>query len=228
MFMRKMTILCTVLLGAVFTQGVALPYQSASPTTGVQQDSGTSAKSDKSRRARDNSGAAPDSSSQAAASGTKRSGKQTSPLGPKVNLNSAPQAELEALPGVGASTAKKIIAGRPYSAIGDLSKAGVPARTITAITPLVTVGSAPSGAAPTPASQAADNQKMNSSRAASTVNAAPQAGGGPGMVWVNPETKVFHRQGDKWYGKTKNGKYMTEADAAKAGYHESKQKTASK
>ena len=37
------------------------------------------------------------------------------------------------------------------------------------------------------------------------------------MVWVNPETKVFHRQGDKWYGKTKNGKYMTEADAVKAG-----------
>ena len=45
------------------------------------------------------------------------------------------------------------------------------------------------------------------------------------MVWVNSETKVFHREGDKWYGKTKKGKYMTEADAAKAGYHESKEKT---
>ena len=63
-FMRKLTILFTVLLAAVFTQGVALPYQSASPTTGVQQDSGTSAKSNRSRRARDNSGAAADSSSQ--------------------------------------------------------------------------------------------------------------------------------------------------------------------
>src|ERR1700693_143320 len=39
-----------------------------------------------------------------------------------------------------------------------------------------------------------------------------------GMVWVNTETKVFHREGDRWYGNTKHGKYMTEADALKAGY----------
>jgi hypothetical protein len=42
------------------------------------------------------------------------------------------------------------------------------------------------------------------------------------MVWVNLETKVFHREGDPWYGKTKNGKWMTEADAVKAGYREAK------
>jgi len=46
------------------------------------------------------------------------------------------------------------------------------------------------------------------------------------MVWVNTETKVFHREGDRWYGTTKRGKFMTEADAVKAGYRESKQKTA--
>jgi hypothetical protein len=44
-----------------------------------------------------------------------------------------------------------------------------------------------------------------------------------GMVWVNTETKVFHREGDKWYGNTKHGKYMNEADAVKAGYRESKE-----
>jgi hypothetical protein len=44
------------------------------------------------------------------------------------------------------------------------------------------------------------------------------------MVWVNTETKVYHKQGDKFYGATKHGKYMTEADAIAAGYHLTKQK----
>ena len=66
--------------------------------------------------------------------------------GAKVDINSASQAELEKLPGVGAATAKKIIAGRPYASTADLSKAGVSARTIEKITPLVAVGAAPAAA----------------------------------------------------------------------------------
>lgn len=51
--------------------------------------------------------------------------------------------------------------------------------------------------------------------------AAPQQSPAPkggGMVWVNTDTGVYHKPGTRWYGKTKKGQYMTEADAKKAGY----------
>jgi hypothetical protein len=42
-------------------------------------------------------------------------------------------------------------------------------------------------------------------------------GRGPGLVWVNTETHVYHKEGSRFYGTTKKGKYVSEADAIKEG-----------
>lgn len=45
------------------------------------------------------------------------------------------------------------------------------------------------------------------------------ATGGSGKVWVNSKSRVYHCEKDRWYGKTKAGEYMTEAEAKAKGNH---------
>ena len=50
--------------------------------------------------------------------------------------------------------------------------------------------------------------------------AAQQApGAAPDKVWVNLSTHVYHCPSDRYYGRTKTGKYMTEPEAKAAGAH---------
>lgn len=48
-----------------------------------------------------------------------------------------------------------------------------------------------------------------------------------GLVWVNTSSKVYHKDG-QFYGKTKQGQFMTEADAMKAGNRAAKPSAVSK
>lgn len=130
----------------------------------------------------------------------------------KIDVNSATAKEMvDALPGIGEVTAEKIVKGRPYKTDEDLVKAGVTEKQIEKIKDLITFGKAAKEAPKTTAKPAATEKPAKDEEV--TAKTPPK----PGMVWVNTESKIYHKEGDRWYGKTKNGEWMTEAEALKMG-----------
>lgn len=178
----------------------------------------------------------------AAAKSQKSQKKAQTNKSEKLDVNSASKEELDALPGIGGAYAQKIIDGRPYSSKTDLVSKGVlPSSTYDKIKDQITArhgtkasASESSGATPSEPSSStqataskpsthtpktsSDSETGTSQNASQTAQTPPEKG----MVWVNTSSGVYHREGDRWYGKTKKGKFMSEADAQKAGYRPAK------
>jgi hypothetical protein len=86
---------------------------------------------------------------------------------------------------------------------------------------------APTAAPATTAAPAASSSKGSPANSAGVSDADIAKAQSSGMVWVNTESKVYHKSG-RYYGKTKQGKFMSEADAKKANYREAKQEVGTK
>lgn len=121
--------------------------------------------------------------------------------------------------GTYSSSASKSGACRGHKGVETWYAAAAPAAMKAAPAAAAAPAPAMKAAAPAPAMKAAapTTAMAPAKPAATPVAMAP--GGGAGQVWVNTASKVYHCQGDKYYGKTKTGSYMSETAAVAAGDH---------
>jgi Protein of unknown function (DUF3761) len=123
--------------------------------------------------------------------------------------------------GTYSTAASKQGACRGHQGVKEWYSAAAPAGAAAAA---ATPAPAPKAVTPAPAPAPAAATAMTAAPAKSSPSAKaaamPQAaGGGPGLVWVNTSSNVYHCYGSDYYGKTKAGSYMSEADAKAKGAH---------
>lgn len=74
---------------------------------------------------------------------------------------------------------------------------------------------------PNSANRAMTSESKTAAPVKNASGAEVQAAKASGQVWVNTSSGIYHK-GGRWYGATKEGKFMSEQDAIKAGYKEAK------
>ena len=119
--------------------------------------------------------------------------------------------------GTYSTSAEKKGACRGHKGVKDWyeTAAAAPAGTTTATTSTTTSTSSPTTAPAVTATRKTSTTSVGNP----TAPMAARMGGGAGQVWANDNTKVYHCSGDKYYGKTKHGEYMSEGDAKAKGFH---------
>lgn len=96
---------------------------------------------------------------------------------------------------------------------------GFAATAVPAATASAPAAMAPAAATPAATPAAKPAAAPAAKKAATAMPTVAAAGGGDGKVWVNEKSKTYHCEGTKFYGKTKTGEYMAEADAKAKGNH---------
>ncbi len=86
-------------------------------------------------------------------------------------------------------------------------------------TKTVMVANPMAASAPEPGSMTAP---VLANEPAVSANKPAALGGGDDKVWVNTASNVYHCAGTQYYGKTKAGLYMTQAEARAKGHRANK------
>lgn len=246
--MKALLVSMTISLGLIAASGVHAQAPAAAPagSTGLCKDGTYSSADAKKGACRGHKGVKDWYAGSAAAPAAKDATASAPEKKPKKSKNKASAEAAAAAPAAPAATAAAAPAGSTglckdgtyYS--GDTKKGacrghkgvkdwyGPVAGSAAAAPAAMPAAAAPAAAAPKMAPAPMPARPAAPTAAAPAASSAPAAGGGNGKVWVNTETKVYHCQDDRYYGKTKQGEYMSETDALAKGDHASHGKACSK